>query len=167
MAAAIVEAGAEGGVDVDRLAVPAAALGIIISRAPKRNIPVELVADRVAAADARTIIVVLIAGNLAVETKTVEVRVDDEVHDTRDRVSAVHRRCAAGQDFNALQHEGRDHVDVAGLAGRIRIARRDAAAVDQGQRALGAKVAKVDFRGAASRGSEDPGPGWPPPKEAG
>ena len=139
------------------LAVPAAALRD--NRIPPDAsvvLPIEFVADGGAAADAGAIVVVLICGNLAVETKTVEIGIHDEVDDARDRVRTVHRRCAAGEDFDALQHRSGDNVDVARLGGRLRIARREAAAVDQGQRALRAEIAKVDFRGARSRGSEGP-----------
>ena len=49
----------------------------------------------------------------------------------------------------------------------VRIARREAAAVDQRQRALRAEVAKVDFGGAGRRRSETPDACAPPPTAAG
>ena len=93
------------------------------------------------------LLVVLPDAVVAVETDTFEVGVHDEVDDARDRVRTVHRRCAARQDFGAADERRRDDVKVGRLVRAVRIARHEAAAVDQNQRALRTEVAKVDFRG--------------------
>jgi hypothetical protein len=66
---------------------------------------------------------------------------EDEVHDARNRVGAVHRRCAVGQHLDALDHVRRDVV---------RVRAEEPVAVDQDQRALRAEPAKADRRDAVA-----------------
>ena len=78
------------------------------------------------------------------------VRAGDQVDHAADRVRAVDRAAGAGQNVNPLQHlrVDRSQVDlragsVAGNEHGARVRRDDAAAVEQGQRALRAKVKHV------------------------
>ena len=72
-----------------------------------------------------------------------------DVDHARDRVGAVDRRGAAGQDFDALHRCGRDAVEVLEVAAAVvreRIVVR-AATVDQQQGAARAETAQVDHAG--------------------
>jgi hypothetical protein len=68
-----------------------------------------------------------------------ELLVDDEVHDAGHGVRAVDRRGAARDDVDARDQHLRDRVDVDGAVG---VGRRQAMAVHQHQRALGAEAAQ-------------------------
>ena len=148
MAAAVVEAGADRDGAVERAAVGrAAGRQRELGRARDCLASRDDVAHVTALADARIVLVVLPDAVVAVEPDTFEAGVHDEVDDARDRVRTVHRRCAAGQDFGAPDQRRRNDVKVGGLVRAVRVARHEAAAVDENQRALRAEVAKVDFGG--------------------
>jgi len=78
---------------------------------------------------------------LAVDRHTLIVFLEDDVDDAGNRVRTVHGRCAAGQDFDALDHRGRDLV---GVDVQRRIGGDETFAVHQNEGALGAEVAQVD-----------------------
>src|SRR4029077_16351465 len=84
----------------------------------------------------------------------VEVRVEDEVHNTRDRVGTVHRRSTAGQHVHALNQVWRNLVDVravgtaAGPGHAARAARLHASSVDQHFRALRTQATQTNGGGA-------------------
>ena len=98
-------------------------------------------------------VVVLIAADLALDPEAIELRVEDEVDDTGDRVGAVDGGRAAGQHFDALDDRRRDTVDVGD--GEARIARHEAMAVDQDKRPDGAEAAKVDRSGTCRAGGNE------------
>ena len=70
-----------------------------------------------------------------------KVLLEDEVDDARNGVRAVHGRCAAGHDFDALKQAGRDGVDVDDARGG---AARNTFAVDQDERTTRPKAAQVN-----------------------
>jgi hypothetical protein len=90
----------------------------------------------------------LIEAVLAIQADALELRIHDEVDDAGHGVGAVDRRGAAGEDVDAANDRGGDEVDVSDRNGLGRIARLEAAAVDQDQGARCAKVAEVDRGGA-------------------
>ncbi len=92
------------------------------------------------------VLLVVVELVVAFDLNALEVVVHDEVDHAGHGVRAVDGRCAAGQDFDALDQRGRDLVQVGrGVAWG---ACRQAAAVDQHQGAAGAEVTQVDGRGA-------------------
>ena len=93
------------------------------------------------------VLVVVVHAVVGAELHAFKVVVELEVHDARDRVRAVHRRRAAGQDVDGLDELGRDLVDVR-RAVAARVAGAEAPAVDQHQGALRTEVAQVDLRRA-------------------
>ena len=137
--AVVVEIGAERQRAVERRAVDDAALRITVARdgscAGIEQRRQEFVT-----------IIVLINAVIAVEPDSGEILVHDEVDDARDRVRAVGRRRAAGQHFDALDQRRRDEVEIGGRA--VGIARHQATAVDQHQRAGRTETAQVDGRRA-------------------
>ena len=82
------------------------------------------------------------------EFDALEMIVELEVDDARDRVRAVNRRCAAGQHFDAVDQGVGDHVDVGGAA-TAWVAGAQTQAIDEHQRALGIQAAQVHGRRAA------------------
>jgi hypothetical protein len=85
---------------------------------------------------------VVLAGDL----DPFEVLLHDEVDDARDGIGAVHGRGAARQDVDALDHRGRDLVDVRGDGRGLHTAVGHAPAVDQDQRSVRAEAAQVQGR---------------------
>ena len=81
-----------------------------------------------------------------------EVGLVDEVYDASDSVRTVKSRSAAGQDIDTLDELGRNDVEVD--RGRTRERCNNTATVDQNERAVGAKVAKVDGGNTGTRGQE-------------
>jgi len=96
---------------------------------------------------------VLEAGELDAALDPFELPVHDEVDDPADRVGAIRRRGAAGQDVDPLHERGRNEVEVG--AGAEDVARRHPAAVDQDHRAHLAEVAQVDGCGAGRAVGDD------------
>ena len=74
-----------------------------------------------------------------------------DVGDAGERVRAVHRRGAAGDDFDVGDGDLRDRVEIDRAR---RVARDGAAAIDQRQGAVGAEAAKVHGGGARRVGAE-------------
>ena len=93
--------------------------------------------------------VAIAGGNL----EAVEVLAQDDVDDARDGVGAVHGRGAVLEDFDTLDRRHGDRVDVDEVGGDAfgERADRDAAAVDQHQRRVGAEAAQADGDGAVGR----------------
>ncbi len=81
---------------------------------------------------------------VGVDFQTFEVLAQDEVQHARDGVSAVNRRSAAGDDFNVLDQQTRDLVDVDGQRAAART--HVTATVNQGQGAVGTQRAQVGER---------------------
>ncbi len=88
------------------------------------------------------VVAVLISADLGVQPDSFEVLHHLEVDDAGDGVRPVHGRGAAGQHFHVVDQGGRNEVQVGDRVGRV--ARHDAAAVDQHQGAGRAEAAKVD-----------------------
>src|SRR3546814_11479723 len=88
----------------------------------------------------------LVEGILAVEPEALEIGVEDEVDNARDRVRTIDRRGTAGQHVDPVNERGRNDVDVGGR--RAGVARQQTAAVHQHQGALRPEAATVDGRGA-------------------
>ena len=136
VAMSIVEAGAHHEAGVDGAAVRRVADGRNVATCRIRQL---IVADVV-------VIHVIEEAVLGVHADAFELRVHHEVDDARDGVRAVDRRSAAGQHVDAVDGESGDEVDVGDR--RARIARHQAAAVDQHEGAPRAEAAQVDRRGA-------------------
>ncbi len=85
---------------------------------------------------------------LEVEVDALEVLLENEVDDTRDRVRAVHRRRAARDHLDALDRRRRNRVQVDRHRG---VDRHRAIAVEQHEVAIGSEPAKAQ-RGRAGRG---------------
>ena len=81
---------------------------------------------------------------LAADLKAAVVLLQDEVDHARDRVGAVDRRIAAGDDINAFNQVARDRANVRrnGVVENVR--RNVAAAIDQHQRARSAEPAQIE-----------------------
>ncbi|WBY07890.1 hypothetical protein PIB19_21980 [Sphingomonas sp. 7/4-4] len=98
----------------------------------------------------RILTVVALLGNarLGIELHAFEILAVDEVDHTGDGIRTVYRRGAAGQHVDPLDERARDHrqVDLR----RARHAGDDAAAVDQHQGTIGAKIAQIDRREACT-----------------
>src|SRR3546814_17947472 len=88
----------------------------------------------------------LVEGILAVEPEALEIGVEDEVDNARDRVRPIDRRGTAGQHVDPVNERGRNDVDVGGR--RADVARPPTAAVPPPPGALRTAPAKVDGRGA-------------------
>ena len=126
MAAVIVKPGANRDRAVDRAPVPVAAR----RNAETGETRVDALLDQIArrhgrdgVQHVRTVIAMLVHRPIAVEPDTFKMGVHDEVDDAGDRVRSIHRRSAAGEDFDPLDQRSRDQVDVACLAGGVWIAR--------------------------------------------
>src|SRR4029079_2397572 len=98
-------------------------------------------------------VVVLIAADLTLDSKALEFGVQDEVDHAGDRVRAIDRGRAAGQDFDALDERRRDAVDVG--YGKPWIARHQPVAIDQDERPDRSQAAQVDGRGAGRAGRDE------------
>ncbi len=88
---------------------------------------------------------------VGVQRKAVGLLLRDDVDDARDRIRAVQRRGAVGQDLDAIDDARRDRVEI----DRSRDARRGrlvhpAQAVDEDQRALRTEVAQRNRRRAGA-----------------
>ena len=93
------------------------------------------------------------AADLTLDPQAVQLRVEDEVHDTGDRIGAVDGRRAASQHFDTLDEGRRDAVDVRN--GKARIARHEAMAIYEHKRPDGAEAAKVDRSGTCRAGGHE------------
>ena len=146
VAAAVFGADAHG-----ERALHAVAVGhVVIGQRELRRIRRGATGDHVTqlhCARAAEVVVVLIEAVLAVDLHAFEVFLHDEVDDAGDGVRSVHGGRAAGQHFDALDHRGRNLVQV-GAAECGDAAVRHAPAVDEHQRAGRAEAAQVDRRGA-------------------
>ncbi len=94
-------------------------------------------------------VVVVVDAARHVDAEAFVIGVEHEVDDAGDRVRPIDRTGAAGQHVDAFDQRGGDHVDVGGRtrgAARRGVARHQAAAVDQHQRARFTQVAQVDRR---------------------
>jgi hypothetical protein len=82
--------------------------------------------------------------SLAAELQSREVFLENEVDHARDGVGAVHSGIAAGHDIDAVDEVGgeRVHIRRYGIAENVRA--HMATAVDQNQRALGAKATQIE-----------------------
>ncbi len=78
---------------------------------------------------------------LHIDLHTLKILLHDEVRDAADGVGAVHRRGAARDDLDAVDHCCRDGVDVGHHQG---VDRGRAVTVDQHQAAVGAEAAQRD-----------------------
>ena len=130
----------------DRRERPRGVPDVAAVRIPKRNDRVALVVVEVAAeqqADILGLAVVAISGAvLDVSFDALEVLLQAEVDHAGDSVGTVGRRGAASDHLDALNEAGRNGVEVDRAVG---VRRRDAPAVHQHQRALGAQTAKLDI----------------------
>ncbi len=79
---------------------------------------------------------------LVVDHEAVEIVLHDEVDDARNSVGTVYRRCAARQDLDALDKDGR-HLVYVGRE-RERVAETHAMAVGQNQGAVRAEPTQVE-----------------------
>ena len=95
-------------------------------------------------------VAVLVLAELVLQLHALEVVEQAEVHNTRDGVRPVGGRGAAGQHVDGLDQRARDLVDVRADAAVDRRAGREAAAVDQHQRAGGAQAPEIE-RGRPGR----------------
>ncbi len=138
--------GADAHQDVE---LGATAVGDVVARqAELRRIGRRAALDHVTQLDgavAIEVVLVLVEAVLGVELHALEVLLHDEVDDAADRVRAVHGRGAAGQDFDALDHRGRNLVEVGRRVGDAAVGH--AATVDEHQGAGRAEAAQVDRRG--------------------
>ncbi len=91
---------------------------------------------------------IILVGDTVVrrELGALVIAAQDEVDDARDRVGTVHRRGTVGQDFDALDHVGRNVV---------RVAREVTVAVDQRQRTGRAQAAQTNRRETRTAGVVD------------
>ena len=122
---------------------------VVIRQRELRRVGLGTLSDDVAQRDcARTaeIVVVLIEVVLKVDLHTLEVLLHDEVDDAGDRVRTVDSRGAAREDFDALDHCGRDLVQVG--CGVRDTAVRHTTAIDEHQGARRAETTQVHCRGA-------------------
>jgi hypothetical protein len=81
---------------------------------------------------------------LSAQLQSFIIPLQDEVDDASDRIGAVDRRIAAGDDIDALDEVGRYGVDVRRDAVVEDVAPDMPAAVDENERALRAEAAKVE-----------------------
>src|SRR4029077_7868762 len=86
---------------------------------------------------------------LAANADAIEMVLEDEIDDAGDCFGAVHRRRTAGDDIDALDEVGRNHIDVDHACGTGRVARDEASTIDEHQRPVVAEVAQVDRVDAA------------------
>ena len=96
------------------------------------------------------VVAVFVDAVLTVQLYALEVFAHHEVHDAGKGVRTVHGRRAAGQNFDVVDESSRDLVDIRNRDDRI--ARHQAAAVDQDEGTLRTKTAKIDARGAEGAG---------------
>ncbi len=108
-----------------------------------RRAPVHDVGDPIG-----VLLLVIVEAAVGVDLQALEAVVHDEVPDARDRIGAVHRRCAAGQELHALDQRRRDLVEVGriGIGSGARAARGQAAPVDEHEVAGRAEVAQIHVR---------------------
>ena len=88
------------------------------------------------------------------QLQALEVVAQADVGDAGQRVRAVHRRSAAGDDFHARHGDGGDGVQVHRHAGVFRHA---AVAIDEGERTAGAQAAQVHVGRARHHDADDAG----------
>jgi hypothetical protein len=81
-----------------------------------------------------------------VDGGVVDFLLEDEIDDAGNRIRTVHRRSAAGEDFDAIDHRGRNRGDVGEIAVAAVSLRviGDAASVDQDQRVVRTESAQID-----------------------
>jgi hypothetical protein len=129
-----------------------------IACAPKHNIwtgghirnwrDVAAAAGEIGARQDRGILVAGVAhladAGLAAHLHALVILLQYEVDRTRDRVRAVDRRAAAGDQIDALDQVGRERVHVGRDGVAQQIAADVAAAVDEDQRALRAETAQIE-----------------------
>ena len=124
----------------------AGTVGDVVARQPERGrVGRRAARDDVTQLDgavAFEAVVVLVEAVLRVELHAFEVFLHDEVDDAADRVRTVDGRGAAGQDFDALDHGGRDLVQVGRRVGDAAV--RQATTVDEDEGAGRAEAAQVD-----------------------
>jgi hypothetical protein len=97
------------------------------------------------------IVLVPVLADLVVDLEPLEVLLQDEVDDARDRIGAVHGGRPAGHDIHAFEQHRRDLVEVGRRLLDRRVGRADAesTAVHQHERAVRAEAAQVRGRDPA------------------
>ena len=98
----------------------------------------------------RVVLLVVIEAVVQVDLQAFEPVVHDEVNDAGDCIGAIHSRCTARKQLDALDERCRDLVQVGRGAGRTRAraARGQPAAVQEHEVARRTQVAQVDVRRA-------------------